>query len=191
LRWRVDQAVALGAFLVTGCTHWHLERNAPGRVNLSAPPVNLADERPERPEDPGERMAVFSPGLNAGLGGHDWGRFFAPVGLETSILLGQDDQSHYEDAFVISVPRRSLGINLGVQRSAGGRMLTYGEAQIFFMPYGIAAGWALLPYESQQGPQTTLFFGPLYFRATHLMGHDTELSAGLFFKFPMAIVWSR
>jgi hypothetical protein len=65
------------------------------------------------------------------------------------------------------------------------------EAQISFMPYGLAAGWAVLPLESHNGPQTTLFFGPLYFRATYLIGHDTELSAGLFFKFPMAIIWSR
>jgi hypothetical protein len=181
--------LALGLCLVGGCTHWHLERNAPGHVEVSKPPVEISREGVERPEDPGERMLVISPGLNAGLGSSQG--FFAPLGFETTLALGQREVSHSDDTEVIAIPEESLGLNLGVQRSGGGRMLTYAEAQIFSLPYGFAAGWAFLPQTKHQGPQGTLFLGPLYLRATHVLGEYTELSVGLFVKVPMAIIWSR
>ena len=191
MSFRTAIAALAGLLFPMGCTHWHLERNAPGHVDLARPPSDPDNEQPERPADPGEREVVFSPGPNAGLGIRNGERFFAPVGFEAGFHYGQRAQSHYEDEFFTAIPRRSLGVNLGLQRGAGGRMLSYGEVQLFFMPYGIAAGWAWLPYEAHHGPQATLFWGPLYLRATHLLGQDTEVSTGLFFKFPMAVIWSQ
>ena len=58
----------LPAVLATliGCAHVHLDRDAPGIVDLSKPPKDLAARHVERPADPGEEMLAFTYGALGG-----------------------------------------------------------------------------------------------------------------------------
>jgi hypothetical protein len=93
-------------FGLTGCVHVS-ERDAPGVVDLEAPPRDIEDTRTEVPEDPGQHVTrltfgytmmlgalmaqperaavdfVFQPTLEASLAFYDLGRSYSGDGIES------------------------------------------------------------------------------------------------------------
>jgi len=209
MRERFPRPVALLAALALAGCMVHLERNAPGHVDLAAPPTAPA-EQVEEPGDPGENMITLSSGLGLG-GGGDFGGAGSSRGafkltLETTLHFGDRAFSHDENPPFIPLatnryyPDRSLGLSLGWHAldTSSGRVATgplYLEAQGFMMEAyasGVGVGWAVDPRSGHHGPQVTLF-GLAVFTARYLylagVGH--EIAAGIQFKFPVTWVWSR
>ncbi len=180
----------------SGCVHVHLERNAPGRIQVAAPPQALDARALEAPEDPGERMVAFTAGGFAGLGGgKDSAGFFTlrQLGLEASLAYGDRETSHSQDD-LFAFPRRSVGVNLGwVPESVprAGEALIYAEAQVARDGYGVALGYVQELGRGRGGAQLTGFFGPFYARARYFPGGMGTAEGGLFFKIPSVVSWSR
>lgn len=187
--------MALGACLVIGCAHTHLERNAPGHVDVRAPPEDLRSREPEQPGDPGERLLTASVGAFAGLG---WaspadGRFDYGVGPELSVSLGERPSSHYEDDFFL-LPARSFGLHLGLSAvDAEGSGLGPAFAELAFSETltRLSVGYAVDVGDERNGPQATLAMGPLYLRATHLFSYGTSVHLGLALFGSHSWVWSQ
>jgi hypothetical protein len=53
--------------LSSGCVHWHFDRNAPGHIDVNAPPARLEPGKLEPPTDPGERYALIGVGPFGGI----------------------------------------------------------------------------------------------------------------------------
>jgi hypothetical protein len=184
--------------LAPACAHQHLDRNAPGIVDVRAPPRDPKLRAVEDPVDPGERMLVFGYGALAGGGAafggaEDETRGFAGGGAELSSYYGESPRSHYDDDFFI-YPLERFGINLGFTAlSTEGDPIgpAYAEAQYGLEAVNLAAGWAWDPDDAAHGPQATLSFGFLYLRAQHLSELGTQVGAGIVLKGNYALVWSR
>jgi hypothetical protein len=187
------RALLAPLLLCCGCFHVHLERNAPGEVDLSTPP-----EPGERPEDPGERMLVVSAGPfatgGATLGGPSSTRAVAALGVEASVQLGENERSHADDSFFVW-PMRSVGLNLGAtflgterSRSAG---TLYAELQASEELAALAWGWAVEPGGGTSGPQLSMSIGPLLLRGAYFGSAGGELGVGLVIKGAGVWVWSQ
>lgn len=180
-----------------GCRHTHRPWNAPGLADVPLPPRDVAKEGLEWPADPGERMVVASAGgfSAAGIEIPDGVNLLASFGIELSLYRGESDWSHNHDDFFV-YPQHSEGLNLGGsldlvsedQLEAGALYLEYQRAGIM---RGWAAGLAFDPNDRAVGPQVTLFFATLYFRASYLVGDGARVQAGMIFKLPHTWVWSR
>src|SRR5262249_8364859 len=98
---------------LAACQHWHYERNAPGHIDVTAPPTSPTEE----PGDPGEHMIVVSPGAFAGggsgFGGDGGSRARASAGVLASIEYGWSPRSHVEDELFGVVPFDSIGLAVG------------------------------------------------------------------------------
>src|SRR5262249_27076219 len=112
---RTPLTLALTLALCGACTHWHLERSAPGHVDVLAPPTVSASGYPERPSDPGERMFIVSPGVLAGTGLAQGGKLgtrgYASLTAELGLHLGSSPASHVEDRFLGPIPMHAIGLN--------------------------------------------------------------------------------
>lgn len=204
-------ALALAALALSGCMR-HLERNAPGHIDVAAAPAAVAVGQVEAPRDPGEHMVTLSSGV-AFTGGGTLGRPGGNVGLckltvETTLHFGDRAQSHDANPPLVPLmsdryyPDRSLGFSLGwhVVEGGGSDLPTttgalYLEAQGFMMralASGIGAGYAVDPRTGRHGPQVTLFtLGLVTIRYAYLTGRGHEITFGLQFKIPVTWVWSR
>lgn len=189
---RVSVFVALLA-LCTGCAHTHLERNAPGVVDVQTRPRTANDRIPQ---DPGESMLTMSYG---GLGGggvvvHDGAEAYGELGVELSLLRGIREVSHYDDDFVIT-PDRAFGASVGwngLTSQGEGVGPLYAEFALrAWMFAGMGLGWAWDVDDNQHGPQATLSLGPFYARVGHQFGQGTALSAGIVLKNQHSWIWSR
>lgn len=194
MRPRCSGLIALVA-LLAGCIH-HLEHDAPGRVDLEAPPRDPEARDPEVPKDPGERVLVLSGGgfLAGGtaLGGPVRGAW--SLGAEASVSYGESAWSHPFDDPLLVYPPGTLGLNLGwcpVGHRGSAATAGYVEAQYGARWVGFAAGYARGPAAGEHGPQVTAFAGPLFLRANHYLGRGTDFQVGLSLKAPALLVWSR
>jgi hypothetical protein len=193
----IRACVASITALLVGCAHTDVVRTRPGEIDPRTPPQAIAQEVHERPNDPGERILVFSPGVFGGVGlsmddPRSSGSAYS-LGAEASIHYGSSDTSHAEDTFFV-YPSPAFGLNAGytlTSQDRAGPSVGYLEAQYFDAPFGAAAGWAWDPSRALHGPQTTIFAGPLYARATHFLGDRTELTVGLCVKLPYVWIWAR
>jgi hypothetical protein len=194
---RAGALLLLGA-TVLGCGHHHYARNAPGNIDVHAPPAELDKRELEEPADPGEQMIVLTGGAFAGYGvafgpdGED-GHGGYGIGPEVSVQYGSSDRSHADDQFFI-FPERALGVNLGWTTISGEGQTTgplYGELQVRSELVALAGGWAWDPTDETHGPQLTFALGPLYFRGTRQFDRSTELHAGVMLKFSSIWLWSR
>jgi hypothetical protein len=191
-------ACALAALLSAGCAHRHFDRNAPGIVDVRTPPASLPSRAVVTPTDPGEQMLVLAAGPMAGLGmlkrrldGST--HLTGALALEGSIFYGRSERSHNGDDFVV-YPSGSVGLNLGLSGLTNrdqAKGLLYAEGQYAAGLLGAAGGWAWDPWARSNGPQGTLFVGPLYGRVSYLVRDRSELTFGLFFKFHDVMVWSQ
>lgn len=193
--------VAAAAALLAGCTHTHLDTNAPGHIDPRTRP-RTAEER--EPSDPGENHVVLAYGPQGGGGAHLTGpstAAFVAAGAEASLFYGRDDVSHTDDDFF--TPERAYGASVGASfllsdvRDAGGSLVKpgpqlYAEAAMRRdKAFGLGLGWAVDAKDGATGPQATANAGPLFFRATHLLGTGTFLSVGLVLKGQHTWTWSR
>jgi hypothetical protein len=191
----VKRAPAALALLACACIHKHLERDAPGSVDVMTPPKDLARKQVELPDDPGERMVVASVGPFAGGGfAIDPGgaRGAWALGLEGSVFYGERDNSHMEDSF-FTYPRESGGVNFGwhpLRARGSGLFAAYAEAQYGKDGLGVAAGW-VTDGPGLQGAQLTVFGGPVFARARVFPGLGADFQFGVFVKLPYVWVWSR
>jgi hypothetical protein len=174
--------LALAVLGAGGCLHVDSQRNAPGHVDVRAPPARIEIERTERPADPGERIVVLSPGVLLARS--------SPVGLELSFHYGESSVSHERDHRVggLLLPDRSLALNLGGTVSAG---QFYAEVQAGTPIAALAAGYVRDRDRARSGAQSTAFLGPLYLRVRYFPDGGGQLELGFLFKAPLAISWSR
>lgn len=189
--------VVLLSFAPACVKHYHLEKNAPGHVDITQPPAR-ATKTVDRPRDPGEQMFAVQVGAFAGGGLAAFGtpsgvRGAYGVGPEISFVYGRMARSHSEDDFVV-FPRPAYGLNLGwTMLSYAGSALgpLYAEVQYTDEVLGVAAGWAYDRNDNLHGPQLTTSLGPVYFRSTFLGANGLDLQVGLIIKPGLLWVWSR
>ena len=187
--------LALMALTAQACVVLHSARNAPGNIDVPAPPSDLGSRKTEPPGDPGEWMGVASLGPYAGggltFGGPGGTATAGAAGAELTLQLGDQEHSHPDDAIVF--PQRSLGLSVGWTETLGDRNLAslYLEAQAMYQLGGLAAGWQIGPDKSTRGPQLTAFFGPLYLRGNVGLDGTTTVQLGVMLKFIGVLVWSK
>jgi hypothetical protein len=188
--------LAGSALLLGACTHFHLDRNAPGMVVLARPPENLAKEGVEPPGDPGEALLAVTAGAylagGARLEAWDLEGGWA-TGAELSAHFGCEPRSH-DDTDLFVYPRDAHGVNLGwtfAEDAGGGVGPVYLEYQRTEVLTGGAIGLAWDPDDGVLGPQATLNTGPLMLRAAYLHDRGTEVMLGIVLKGAAVWVWSR
>jgi hypothetical protein len=186
---------------LSGChvfTH-HRDTNAPGRVDIATPPPgDLPAGATRLPDDPGERMITFNPGIFGGASyapGRDGDRVRFPIGIELTLNRGERDRSHFRDDFFV-YPASGEGLNLGwAALELGADELEIGpiylEYQRFETLYGAAGGIAFDPDDVDFGAQGTVWYGPYYLQARYLLDGGAELAGGLQLKVPVVWVWSQ
>jgi hypothetical protein len=194
---RLSGPLAL-ALLATAC-HWHRDTNAPGHIEVAAPPPP-GTYRVE-PRDPGEHMLALNPGLLFGGGARaKRPRSFGELGLEVSVNRGENERSHQEDGLFI-YPQRGFGGSLGwsflhlSDDLAGGTRLDggplYAEAHVFRLPFIAGGGYAVNPFTGDHGPQLFGALAMMYLRARYMFDAGAEITLGAQFKLPFVRVWSR
>jgi hypothetical protein len=189
----------IAVFAVAACQHWHSDRNAPGHIDVLAPPLDVARRTVESPTDPGEHVVMFSPGFFGG-GGGSFGngrvsRTFGLLGIEAGFRRGVRNTSHTEGDWTPFFPDHAWGANLGwtfANTSEGGLHAgpIYVELQYSLWMSSFAAGYAIDP-NGDQGPQLTLSAGPFYFRTTYFVPDAAAIQFGLVVKFPFVWAWNR
>lgn len=190
-----------------GCGATHLPHNAPGNIDVAKPPRDLSKIAVERPADPGEYVLGWTTGalVGGGLSVPGPHAVFSGSG-ETSLHFGVNPHSHQFDTSQLwpivsgrfgEYPFQgwSGGLNLGWTLGTNTRPANsagYAEAQLTYAgALGIAAGWALDPARSVNGPQITANLGPLYLRSTTMLDLGTSIEIGVVLKVPAVWVWSR
>jgi hypothetical protein len=188
--------------ICSGCTTLHGSRNAPGNIDVEAPPRNMRARRVERPRDPGEHVLHWNAGGLAG-GGVATGagsRSTASASAETSLHLGWSAHTHAYDEGLLPFQSpdlgHALGVNLGWSIGNSNRPASsagYAELQYSWqLLASLAAGWAWDPARKQGGPQVTGTLGPVYLRSTTMLDNATSLEIGLVLKIPvLSYTWSR
>ena len=211
-RWCVVAWIALCA---GGCV-WHLDRNAPGDVDLGKMPRQPEVEGVEVPEDPGEEVLTVRVGPFA-LGGGEFplvggeGRGLGSFGLEVSLSHFELPRSHEaaehgelffggphtgqerDPAAFISLSLGWSALELSEEQVEVGKV--YVEVQRAFspvgMPAGFAAGLTMDPVGFEPGVQLSAFWTGYTLRVTAMLDGELAVLGGMFFKIPMAWVWSR
>lgn len=179
-----------------GCATQHLQKNAPGHVDLAARPVGLVRGETEQPRDPGERGLALLPGgyLAGGAAKTDDGtRATAVSGLELSLQYGSRDTSHKQDGAFDAPPRR-IGLNAGGDLFATHRRRPdrlYGELQYSEELTYLALGWAYSPLLERSGPQVTVGWTMFYARSSTMLGYGTDFTGGIVIKIPTVWTWSK
>jgi hypothetical protein len=197
------RALVLVAMLSTGCFHTtvvHLERNAPGVIDVQTPPRTmvttswhgeagsthapsvLAVGEVERPGDPGERSITLAFG---GWAAYGWDRVKGGefdgrgrLGAELAILYGSEDHSHSADMMFI-YPALGPGLYLGwnwydsrEDATVGPLYLEVASPMIREHAVRAAAGVAWDPDDDRVGPQLTLSFLGIYLRGSLMWGGE-------------------
>ena len=198
---RVSLLVLLA--LPAACGHWDLGDRAPGHIDVTRPPENLASRMVDTGADPGETWFVIRPGpFLSGMvvADRDDARLAGNVGFELMFTGGRrsrthDHPIHLEFDHFSQTSDSNLALNLGISvasRDASGpaRPAFYAELQTSRFGAGGAAGWNWR-LDGHHGPQLTGFFGPLYLRAGHHLRHQTTVELGLVIKGELTWAWSR
>lgn len=180
-----------------GCSVHHHPVNAPGHVEPTEPPEKPTPGVVEEPEDPGERMVLFTFGGLASVGvGYPRGQdevLAYGLGPEYGLHFGQRDVSHAMDGALV-LPKTAVGFNLGWTALASpgiGFGPLYLEGQYFREGLWAAGGWAYDVDDRVHGPQGELGLGPLFLRVTHLLDDSTALTLGVVVKGYQNWVFSR
>lgn len=200
-------AVAVLALPATvGChaTMVHLERNAPGHVDLNAPVnVGLPPGTVERPGDPGERMLSIGLGpwgaVGAARDAAGEGHALARWGAELTVAYERTDTSHWKDFLVMPVLGPSLSVGTAFYDSLHEDWRVgpaYLEGAYTLAPATRLALGVIWDHDADTvGPQMTLSFLGVYLRGAVLLGGDGDpaafLEVGLAIEPPVTFNWSR
>ena len=182
----IRRALIPPLMLMTGCyAHRWVDRNAPGETDVSSPPVALRAS----PSDPGQQGMLLSAGALGGITTAG----SPTMGFETSASWyadggGPNASSGWRPSLV--------GANVGwvPWSSALSQGTVYAELQAALDVddvAGVSTGWAQRLADGAGGPQTTLFWGPLWVRGLWLPGHGAELQVGLVLKGYGRLSWFR
>lgn len=187
----------LSIVTLAACAHWDLPR-PPGETNLDERPVGDPKHPPSTAlvpaEDGGESSFTVSPGFISALGGRftDAAAFQALLGLELTLRYGRSHRSHSHPSDLEYFSDQSLGLSVAwTPLVARGSALVQVELDYLGHPLAGGLGWHIAPGTRLHGPQATVFLGPLYVRAQHLLGDSTSLHVGLQIKFPLTWTWAR
>lgn len=200
-----------------GCV-WHLDRRAPGTVDLTQPPKRADVPRTETPQDPGEEILRVTTGPWVDIGvmfarpGRSNVTGLVRVGAEVTLARYDTLHSHTEQGKNrIFWPQTSFWqLNLGLSvisapfdapESASPwigpaylELQRSHDHENMLKSWGWALGYAVDPSSSAHGPQA-LFrgVGGLYnLRAGYLFGEGAHVTLVMHLPhFPMAWVWSR
>lgn len=213
--WSLSLLAALVA--LPGCLVFHLERNAPGDVDVHAPPRHIEVERTETPEDPGEHVTRLSlgPYMQAGPAFLHDVRETTPrleVGAELSLAWYDLEVSHtpnpnaffgFKHNGLLFIEQPVDQINLAwsfvdvttPEARIGPLYLEWQRTYLASRPlhgWGVLAGWSLNPYDLSHGPQLGLlgFNGVLFSRLSYRFGEGLSAMFGFTYKLPAAF-WVR
>ncbi len=186
-----------------GCTI-HLQRNAPGHADLSTPPRDMSRRGVETPADPGETVLMLNAGgfagggarfLQAHAGGIDG---LSEVGFEAGAHWACEKESHDKpDLFPFlphPIPLDTHGVNVGGAFTGSEELdLTnlYAEYSRREGIWGWATGWSVDPTGRTHGPQVQIYLTYLYVRGSWHLDRGGEVMAGMYFKLPQIVTWSR
>jgi hypothetical protein len=196
-------AVLLLSVAAAGCTI-HLARNAPGGIDLGAPPRDPSKRAVETPADPGENVLMLNAGAFAGAGGRsredDLGRgeWIADVGFELGAHWAAEKESHQEpDMFTFiphPIPMQTHGVNVGGAWTGTDELrLTdlYAEYSRRERLWGWGAGYSYDPDGEHHGPHAQLYLTSLYARASWHFDRGAQFTVGVYLKLPVILTWSR
>jgi len=198
-------AVAVASALLAGCPA-HLERNAPGIVDVMKPPADVSREQVEPPGDPGEKVALLGVGGFGGAGirlGSD-DLFAAEAGVEVSLHWGQLEHSHIKGQPLLPIPPvvlpdKRVGVNVGwiiyepdpddTDRSELGPI--YVEWLQADRLWSWSAGYSYDPQDESHGPQISMSGFGYYMKASYRFERGADFIIGAVIKLPQTFVWSR
>jgi len=182
--------IVLAAACGAGCfAHREYDRNAPGIADVAVPPKL----RLEVPKDPGRHGVLLSGGVLGGGGfeARESGRVgVGQLQLELSAAYFSSDFSDTE-GYANLPPLTGLNLGWTALGSDVARRSLYLEAQYSSSLLGAAAGWSYNPVTRVQGPQATLFYGPVYARLGWRIGEGGEAVFGLAIKGYVKLSWFR
>lgn len=205
--------VALGA---TGCLVFHPERDAPGHIDVHAPPERIEVERAEVPEDPGQRVTrlLLGPYLLTGPATRQGqsATLALQAGGELSLGFFELEQSH-APAVDPSLGMRDPGLYfpegtidqvnlgwsvvelLGSQQHLGPVYLEWQRTRARESParsWGWMAGYSVSPHDGTHGPQlgALALSGLVFARASYQFGRGASVLVGFTHKLPLAF-WVR
>ena len=185
----------------TGCALYRIGGASPGHVDLWQPPSAPAAHGATIAAPVAEPTLVVSPGVLAGLRStevdgesHNGAALGFELGLYWTRLVFEEKSLPGESPSYDRRDRSALGLNLGwtptqlQSGSADHQSTTYVELQWRTVLYGLAAGVAFSPGESNKartGLQLTPLMGPFYARLDWLLDGSMALEIGVAIKFPM------
>jgi hypothetical protein len=182
----------------------HLQRNAPGNIDVRTPPREPVEGTVEEPIDPGEHVVTVGLGAfgGAGIGVRSGDRLAAEAGVELGVYWGESDTSHHKpDLFpmpmVLTDERR--GFNVGWvfyepdADDAGRGELgpLYAEWYEGGRLWSWSAGYSYDPQDGSHGPQVTIAGLGYYGKLSARFDRGVEGIIGVVLKWPQSIVWSR
>jgi hypothetical protein len=192
-------SMATAIVLVGGCAHFHLDRNAPGLIDVGTRPgAALAEE----PGDPGEHRLAINPGFLGGVGvaqGSGESPLLTEAAAELTVHHGISQRGHVEDSWVYL--ERPDGVTVGwsfERRTSRGDMQATAPGPLYLLVHTcrvlpcLGAGYAFNPSSRDHGPQADAFLGPVFVRARYLFdASGGEIQVGLQIKFPLLWFWNR
>ncbi len=202
----VARAVLVVALVVLAGCPVHMKRNAPGRIDVLAPPAHPEQEVVEKPGDPGEHVVLLTYGGFVAVGGRIGGehRFANEMGVEVGVQWGDNARSHSKGEPIVPmpeivIPQRRRGFNIGWalgeadaldsnRLERGPIYVEYAESRFV---YGWTAGYGIDPTDGSHGPHVAVNGFGYYAKAGYRTERGFEMMLGLALKLPQSWVWSR
>jgi hypothetical protein len=171
------------------------KRNAPGDIDLLAPPPEQTDlETPEQLRDPGTQIVQLAVrGVVSGAPYTDGSgtRWKHANGAEVGVSYGVDVEPSMlqapsgDSALVLAAPdrilaRQSIGLNFGwLPVITDQRSRLYAELEVDRRPFGLAFGYVWEPTGVGRGVQVTGNLAFIFARATFFNDRATEILFGV------------
>lgn len=192
-------SLAMGA-LCSGCWVHHLEKNAPGHIDVHEKPEDLEVGWREAPEDPGEEVLSLLTGPYFMVGVAD-GEDLFQLGFEATLNYHRREKSHHGPLSLLANPDGFVyGANLGwtfydwgdAQRDVDFGAV-YLEGQLRHEAGPVAAlGYSVEPATGRNGPQVTLSaFGMNWARFNYNWDGTYSILYGVTLKIGQFWVWTQ
>lgn len=196
----------IAVLALTGCPSLvqHSTRHAPGRVDLSQPPVREVGDPAayEPPQDPGENVVAILPGASWGMGTGRDGGGSGEVAVQLRLTFPESrERSLGKDEF--PAPWAAWGATLGwgivqtplspamhpEQRTVGGPI--YAEVNRTWLYATVGVGAAIYPSSPEIGPQVSASAAIYMVRARYTPQSGFEIFGGFQLELPTIWAWSR
>lgn len=172
---------------LVGCGIHHSPRNAPGNIDLLAPPPKPGLPPKKLPTNPGGEVIVLGAGPS---GGYSVKRGFPSP---TKGTLGAEGMALYQISHNNSGTLMPEGTYLGLGAGLLAAFHPEGVKPRAFLEFRpvlnigsllfFGAGWLVEPH-GHHGPQFTLSAGGLYFRVANRIDQGTDVELGFAFDLP-------